>query len=47
MILMIVDISSKIDDSTKTAAYADDVTAADDVITRIHVLQRHCNQNHN
>ena len=47
MILMIVDISSKIDDSTKTAAYADDVTAADDVTTRIHVLQRHCNQNHN
>ena len=28
MILMIVDITSKIDDSTKTAAYADDVTAA-------------------
>ena len=28
MILMIVDIASKIDDSTKTAAYADDVTAA-------------------
>ena len=47
MILMIVDISSKIDDSTKTAACADDVTAADDVTTRIHVLQRHCNQNHN
>ena len=41
MILMIVDITSKTDDSTKTAAYADDVT------TRIHVLQRHCNQNHN
>ena len=28
MILMIVDITSKIYDSTKTAAYADDVTAA-------------------
>ena len=28
MILMIVGITSKIDDSTKTAAYADDVTAA-------------------
>lgn len=32
MILMIVDITSKIDDSTKTAAYADDVTAAGKVI---------------
>ena len=28
MILMIVDIASKIDDSTETAAYVDDVTAA-------------------
>ena len=32
MILMIVDITSKIDDSTKTAAYADDVTAAGKII---------------
>ena len=34
MILMIVDISSKIDDSTKTAAYADDVAAAGKIIQR-------------
>ena len=32
MILTIVDITSKIDDSTKTAAYADDVTAAGKII---------------
>ena len=32
MILMIVDIASKIDDSTETAAYVDDVTAAGKVI---------------
>ena len=32
MILMIVDITSKIDDSTKTAAYADNVTAAGKII---------------
>ena len=32
MILMIVDITSKIDESTKTAAYADDVTAAGKII---------------
>ena len=32
MILMIVDITSKIDDSTKTAAYADDATTAGKVI---------------
>lgn len=32
MILMIPGITSKIDDSTKTAAYADDVTAAGKVI---------------
>ena len=32
MILMIVDITSKTDDSTKTAAYADDVTAAGKII---------------
>ena len=31
-ILMIVDITSKFDDSTKTAAYADDVTAAGKII---------------
>ena len=33
MILMIVDITSKIDDSTKAAAYADDFTAAGKIIT--------------
>ena len=32
MILMIVDITSKIDDSTKTADYADDATAAGKII---------------
>ena len=32
MILMIVDLTSKIDDSTKTAAYAHDVTAAEEII---------------
>ena len=32
MILMIVDITNTIDDSTKTAAYADDVTAAGKII---------------
>ena len=32
MILMIVDITSKTDDSTKTAAYTDDVTAAGKII---------------
>ena len=32
MILMIVDITSKIDDPTKTATYTDDVTAAGKVI---------------
>ena len=32
MILMIVDITSKIYDSTKTAAYAHDATAADKII---------------
>ena len=32
MILLIVDITSKTDDSTKTAAYADDVTAAGKII---------------
>ena len=32
MILMIVDITSKIDDSTKTTAYADDVNAAGKII---------------
>ena len=32
MILIIVDITSKIDDSTKAAAYADDVTAAGKII---------------
>ena len=32
IMLMIVDITSKIDDSTKTAAYADDVTAAGKII---------------
>ena len=32
MILMIVDITSKIDDSTKTAAYADNVTAAGKIV---------------
>ena len=32
MILMIVDITSKIDDSTKTASFADDVTAARKII---------------
>ena len=32
MILMIVDTTSKIDDSTKTAAYADDLTAAGKII---------------
>ena len=32
MILMIVNITSKIDDSTKTTAYADDVTAAGKII---------------
>ena len=31
-IAMIVDITSKIDDSTKTTAYADDVTAAGKII---------------
>ena len=34
MILTIVDITSKIDDSTKTAAYADDVAAAGNIIQR-------------
>ena len=33
MILMIVDITSKIDDSTKAAAYADDFTAAGKIVT--------------
>ena len=32
MILMIVDITSKVDDSTKTAAYADDVNASGKII---------------
>ena len=32
MILLIVDITSKTDDSTKTAAYADDDTAAGKII---------------
>ena len=32
MILMIVDITSKVDDSTKTASFADDVTAARKII---------------
>ena len=32
MILMIADITSKIDDSIKTAAYADDVTTAGKII---------------
>ena len=32
MILMTVDITSKIDDSTKSAAYVDDVTAAGKII---------------
>ena len=35
MILMIVDSTSKIDDSTRTADYADDVTAAGKVIQLI------------
>ena len=32
MILMMVDITGKIDDSTETATYVDDVTAARKVI---------------
>ena len=35
MILMIVDITTKIDDSTKTTAYADDIAAAESVKTLV------------
>ena len=44
---MIVDITSKIDDSTKKAAYADDVTAAARIIQLKnwwkHITQKHRN----